>query len=245
MKVLGVVQFHQKTFKTNSLKHTKFKDILAEIPRGFVGAFYGYSGNGKTETCIQFAKVLTEFGKVAWLSYEQGHSKSLQRATTRNRMDEVSGKFLIIDPTKNRKEGVSFLEDLDAFLSKRNSPDYVFIDSFDYTRFSWLDYVFLKEKYGEKKGIVFIMHSTKTGKLKKNVAEEIVFDGEFGFFVKDYICYPDKNRLEGVAPYVVWEEEARKRNPAFFAKRVQDSSVPKSKGKSAKKSIKNKGVTEK
>lgn len=235
MKVLGIKQFHQKTYKIYNLAHTEFKDLLVEVPRGFIAGIYGFSGNGKTEFCIRLAKVLTQFGKVAWLSYEQGHSKSLQRSTTRNKMEEVSGNFMVIDPTKNREKGVSFLEDLDNYLAKKNSPDFVFIDSVDYTGFTWDDYTFLKEKYADKKGFIFIAHSTKGGALKKRIGEQIVFDGEIGFFVKDYICFPEKNRLEGTTPFIIWEEEARKRNPAFFAKRLQESAPPEKQGKASKK----------
>jgi energy-coupling factor transporter ATP-binding protein EcfA2 len=235
MKVLGIKQFHQKIFKLFNLAHTQFKDLLVEIPKGFIAVIYGFSGNGKTEFCIQLAKVLTQFGKVAWFSYEQGHSKSLQKATTRNKMQEVSGSFLVIDPTSDRTKGVSFLEDLDNYLSRKNSPDFVFIDSVDYTGFSWDDYVFLKEKYATKKGLFFIAHSTKNGILKKRISEQIVFDGEIGFFVKDYICFPEKNRLEGTEPFVVWDEGARRRNPAFFTKRLQEQMQPDTQGEKPKK----------
>ena len=222
MKVLGVVQFHQKTFKILNLKNSKFKGLLGNVPKCFTAVIYGFSGNGKTELSVNLAKEMTKFGKVAWLSYEQRHGFDLQQATTRNKMQEVSGKFMVIDPVANKPEGVSLLEDLDAYLSKRNSPDFVFFDSIDYTGFTWDDYVFLKNKYASKKGLFFLSHSTKNGRLKKAISEKILFDGGMGLFVRDFICFPEKNRFGGLEPYVIYESEARKRNPAFFAKRMQD-----------------------
>lgn len=245
MKVLGVVQFHQKTFKYLDLAKHILAKLLGKLPKFFIAVIFGFSGNGKTEFCIQLAKLLTRFGKVAWLSYEQRHSSDLQDATIRNNMDEHSGNFFVIDPIANKPKDVSLLEDLDNYLSKRNSPQFIFIDSIDYTRFTWDDYEFLKNKYAGKKSFIFIAHSTKSGILKKRISEQILFDGGLGLFVSNFICYPQKNRYGGFEPYVVFEEEARKRNPAFFAKRVQESSSPKSIGKSSKKTVKNKGVTEK
>lgn len=235
MKVLGIKQFHQKRYKLLDLKKSKFKGLLGEVPKSFICVIYGFSGNGKTEFCVQLAKELTNFGKVAWLSYEQRHGLDLQKATMRNNMQDATGKFYPIDPVAALPEGHTLLEDLDAYLSKKNSPDFVFIDSVDYTGFTWEDYVFLKNKYGHKKGFFFIAHSTKSGRLKKTISEKIVFDGGMGFFAKDFICFPEKNRFGGFEPYIIYEEQARKRNPVFFAKRLQDQKPVENPQKKVKK----------
>ncbi len=220
MKVLGVKQFHQKTFKLLALKASKFKGILGKVPKYFTAVIYGFSGNGKTEFSITLAKELSQFGKVLWLSYEQRHGYDLQTATKRNEMQENSGKFLVADPLENIEEGTSLIADLDNYLSSRGSADYVFIDSLDYTGFTMADYKYLKNKYFGKKGFIFIAHSTKNGIPNKAVTRDIIFDGGMGLFVKDFIAFPDKNRFGGFEPYVVFEEQAKERNPLFFTKRV-------------------------
>lgn len=222
MKVLGTKQFHQKTFKLLDLNGSKFKGLLGDVPRFFTAVIYGFSGNGKTEGCIQLARELSKHGKVLWLSYEQRHGYDLQKATKRNKMDDRSGNFLIADPLDKRDSGVGLLEDLDNYLKKRNSADYIFFDSIDYTGFTWDDYCFLKNKYAEKKGLIFISHSTKTGQLRKRISEQIVFDGGMGLFVKDFIIHPEKNRYGGFNSYVVYEEQARLRNPLFFQKQMKE-----------------------
>lgn len=234
MKVLGIKQFHQKTFKLLDLQSSKFKGLLGHVPRFFIAVLYGFSGNGKTELAVSLAKEMARYGKVAWLSYEQRHGFDLQQATTRNNMQEVSGNFMVIDPIANKPANVSLLEDLDDYLSKRNSPDYVFFDSIDYTGFTWDDYVFLKNKYDGKKGLFFIAHSTKSGVLKKRISEQILFDGGMGFHVSDFICFPEKNRFGGIEPYVIYEKLARIRNPAFFTKRLQAQMPPENTGEKAK-----------
>ncbi|QNK63965.1 hypothetical protein H7F33_05590 [Pedobacter sp. PAMC26386] len=224
MKALGIVQFHQKKFKLLDLSRSKFKGLLGKVPRHFICLVKGYSGNGKTEFCVQLAKELGGFGKVAWLSYEQRHGYDLQSATKRNKMEELSGNFIPIDPVANLGAGVTFLEDLDNYLNKRSSPEYIFIDSIDYTGFNKADYLFLKNKYEGKKTFVFIAHSEKSGKLRKTISDDIVFDGGMCIWVKDFIAQAEKNRFGGFDPYVIFEPMARERNPNFFAIRVKEQS---------------------
>ncbi|WP_143960254.1 P-loop NTPase family protein [Litoribacter populi] len=243
MKVLGVKQFHQMRFKFLPIGDTKFAGTLGKIPYNFSAVIYGFSGNGKTEFCMQMAKMLCQFGKVAWLSYEQRHGSDLQEATKRNRMDEESGVFYPIDPIEGT-EGVGLLEDLDNYLKKRNSPDFIFIDSIDYTGFSWADYTYLKNRYGQKKAFIFISHSNKNGALKKEISSKILFDGGMGIFVSKYIAHPEKNRFGGFEPYLVWEERARELNPAFFAKRVTEGTPKKGKGAKGKKPDQQAGLFE-
>ena len=220
MKVLGVKQFHQKTFKLLNLKKSKFKGILGNVPKYFTVVVYGYSGNGKTEFTIMLAKELSNHGKVLWLSYEQRHGYDLQTATMRNDMHEQSGKFLVSDPMDDLEDGISLFDDLDAYLEKRGSADYIVFDSIDYTGFNWKDYQELKNKYFDKKGFIFIAHSTKNGVLKKSISRDILFDGGMGILVKDFIATPEKNRFGGMDTFVVFEEQARNRNPLHFAKGI-------------------------
>lgn len=218
MKVLGVKQFHQKTFKLLNLKKSKFKGILGKVPRFFTVVVYGYSGNGKTEFTMQLSKELSQHGKVLWLSYEQRHGYDLQTATMRNDMHEESGRFLVSDPLDDLPNGVSLFEDLDAYLERRGSADYIIFDSIDYTGFGWKEYQELKNKYFDRKGFIFISHSTKNGVLKKSISRDILFDGGLGILVKDFIAFPEKNRFGGFEPFVVFEAMARERNPLHFAK---------------------------
>jgi len=242
MKVLGVKQFHQMRFKFLPIKEP-LAGTLGQVPYNFIAVVYGYSGNGKTEFCMQLAKKLCGFGKVGWLSYEQRHGSDLQAATRRNRMDEVSGEFFPIDPIANLTEGVSLMEDLDNYLKKRNSPDFIFVDSLDYTGFRWEDYVYLKNRYGQKKTFIFIAHSTRTGVLKKEISNRIVFDGGMGIWVSNYIARPEKNRFGGFEPFLVWEERARLLDPAFFANRVTGEPTVKVSGKPAKKGKDDPGIS--
>ncbi|SDG31968.1 hypothetical protein SAMN05421827_105123 [Pedobacter terrae] len=221
MKPLGIKQFHQKTFSLLDLKGSKFAGVLGNVTRHFTCVIYGYSGNGKTEFCVQLAKELAKHGRVAWLSYEQRHGFDLQTATRRNNMEEQSGNFIPIDPLANIEKGVSLLEDLYNYLSKKASPEYIFIDSLDYTGFTFDDYKLLKEKFDGKKTFIFITHADKSGNLKKSVSRDVLFDGGMGIRVKDFIAEAEKNRYGGFEPHIVYEQKARERNPAFFTMRLK------------------------
>lgn len=231
MKTLGIKQFDQMTFKLMDLTGSKFKDTLGKVPKYFTAVIKGASGNGKTEFCVQLAKELTKHGKVQWLSYEQRHGFDLQEATRRNNMIENSGKFLVTDPLSKIPEGVSLLEDVVKELKKRGTADYVFFDSLDYTGWKWEDYLVIKNVLAPKKGLIFICHSSKTGTFKKRVCDQVAFDGGMTLLVKDFICYPEKNRFGGFEPYIIYEKMARERNPLFFEKRLKEST-----GKTPKKS---------
>lgn len=219
MKNLGVIQFQQKTFKLLPIEG-KWKATLGCIPAHFMAIIYGDSGNGKTEFCIQLAKYLTQFGKVQWLSYEQGHGFDLQTAINRNRMEEVSGSFIVSDPVADLDANTSFIKDLHAYLKKRNSPDFIFIDSLDYTQFGWEEYNFLKTTYGNKKTFIWISHA-KGKKPMKRIGEQIMYDGGIGIFVNKFIAHVTKNRFGGFEPYVIYEQKARELNPLFFIPKVE------------------------
>lgn len=219
MKSLGVDQFLSKKFKLLGIEG-EWKDTLGFLPTGFVGIVYGDSGNGKTEFLIQLAKYLATFGRVAWWSYEQRHGYDLQRAVVRNNMQEVSGNFIVIDPLAKVKEGHSLFDELMTNMAKRNSPQFYIIDSYDYINFTKDEYHELRNRFGHRKGIIFVSHA-RGSKPKKAVAEYIEYDGGFGIYVKKFIAYVHKNRFSGFEPYLIWEEKARELNPLFFKSKEQ------------------------
>jgi len=109
-------------------------------------------------------------------------------------------------------------QELDAFLKKRNCPDFIFIDSIDYLRLTLDEYFFIKEQYGQKRGIVFISHE-KNNLPATKIAEKIMYDGKFGFFAKKFVVrQTGKNRCGGMKDYIVSEERARALDPLYFKK---------------------------
>ncbi|PQJ09518.1 hypothetical protein CJD36_019970 [Flavipsychrobacter stenotrophus] len=223
MKVLGIDQFHKKKFKFLGFKD-EWLFFIGNLALNFIGIIYGKSGQGKTEFCIRLAKYLCKFGRVAWLSYEQGHDFDFQMASIRNNMQEEAGKFLPIDPLQKRQKGKTKFQELDDYLSKRSTPEFVFIDSLDYLDITPEEYYYLKEKYGGKKGIIFLSHE-KNGAPESKVGQKIEYDGKFSVRVFKYIARKMKNRVGGSGNYVVYFKEARRVDPLFFKKAEQEMEV--------------------
>jgi len=197
----------------------------------FMGVVYAPSGSGKTELCVRIAKGLTKYGKVAWLSYEQGHDADLQRAMIRNEMHDYAGTFIPFDPMEKlpkAREGESMpdllFRDFVDFLKKKNSPKYVFIDSIDYTGWNTDHYKELKKLFKGKKGIIFIGH-VKGRSPKLQITKDIEYDGQFGIYVREYVAYVVKSRLGGKKPFVIWPEEVQERierNPKSYPVEVHE-----------------------
>lgn len=214
MKSLGVEQLLKKKFKLLDIP-AEWLGLLGMLPKFFIMTIVGYSGNGKTELAVRFAKMLTRFGKVAWLSYEQGHGVDLQRACVRNAMHEVKGKFIPIDPLEDMAEGSTYFSELVAYCLKKTSAPFIFIDSIDYLKLTTAEFKYLKEKFPNKT-FIFIGHGTSTGKPKEEATRIAMFYGQATIVVKDYIAFPEKSRFGGTEPLIIWEQEARKRMPKFF-----------------------------
>lgn len=217
MKTIGVFQLDQKKYQVMALP-AEFIPLLGTIPENVIIIIYGDSGHGKTELAVRVVKGICSCGiSVDWLSYEQGHGMDLQMAIRRNNMKEVADYFQITDPNWDKDPNTSYLDDLCEKIGKRGSPDLYVIDSIQYTRFTVVDYYYLKNKF-KKKGFIFISH--QDGSLPEgSTAKKILYDGGVGIRVKNYIAYPKKNRFGGTEPYLVWEERARLLEQKFFLER--------------------------
>jgi hypothetical protein len=213
MKVLGVNQYQAKKYNFLGFDG-RFLKTFGNVPKSFQCIVYGKSGQGKTEFCVQLAKYLTQFGEVLWLSYEQGHGADLQSAINRNHMEEVSGLFHTADPNDKLEPGVTYLQDLVTYLSRRGSQDFIFVDSVDYTGFKKADYMMLKNKF-KNKAFIWIGHGEGKGH-RNTIGKDIEFDGHIGIWVDKYIAHVVKNRFSAFEPFVIYPERARLLNPKFF-----------------------------
>lgn len=237
MKVIGTAQFLQKVYDLMKWKNPEtWSRFLGELPLSFVGIIYGGSGEGKTELCMRILKELTMIDEAAWLSYEQKHGSDLQRAIIRNKIHESTYNVRWIDPVSKMNENTDIFTDLFDYLKKKSTPRFVFVDSLDYLRITVAQYYELERLIASKRrAVIFISHA-KGREPATKVGEKIEYDGAFGILVKDYIAYAKKNRYGGRGEYVIWEEEAKLRNPLYFAKMENPELVlPKKRGRKPKK----------
>lgn len=199
MKTIGVTDFLNKEFNTFTFEG-EWLDSFGEPEKNFQMVLYGDPGNGKTEFAVKFSKYLTNFGKVAYCSYEQGISKSLQTAFERNEMAKAAGKIFVTS-------GGSYL-DLVEFLKRKRSPQIVVIDSLDYMRLTTEQYKTLLKLF-PKKAFIIICWS-KNESPKSQYAKDIEYMADIKCYVKDFRIHNPRSRFGGNKPFVIWKERYQK-----------------------------------
>lgn len=197
----------KKAISVDAILSKSYNDIdLSPIWRASLGTpelsgvwiIWGHSSNGKTSFSLQLAKELCRFGKVAYLSLEEGTSKTMQMAIVRNGMHEVARKFVLLEDT---------IEELVKRLNRPKSPKIVFIDSYQFAGFTKTDYLKFKEQF-KNKLIVFISHAE--GKHPEGRSAKFVrYDADIKIWVEGYKAFP-KSRYGGEAPYTIWQDGAQK-----------------------------------
>ena len=191
------------TKKFHPLEFTgEWESTLGKPDKAFSAIIWGGTTNGKTEAAIKFAKYLTNFGKVAYNSLEQGLSSTMQNALVRNHMESCGNSFMLLDREP--------FDELLIRMSKPKSPDFLFVDSVQYTRITKAQYYQLKELMLKKgKGIIWI--SQAKGSLPKGaLADDIMYDVDLKLFVEGFKLFPDGRLNGGGEPFVIWAQRAAK-----------------------------------
>lgn len=162
-----------------------------------VWIIWGNSGNGKSSFVMQLCKELAKFGKVAYNSLEEGTSLTMKNTLQRFSMAEVGSKLMMLCES---------MEDLSERLSKRRSPDFVVIDSYQYTQMSYKEYIKLKELHRDKL-LIFISHAE--GKFPEGrSAKKVMYDSSLKVWVEGYKAI-SKGRFFGPkGHYTIWPEKA-------------------------------------
>lgn len=197
MKAIGITQFLEKSYDVYEIEG-EWLESFGSIEKNFKMSITGDSGHGKTELVVQFVKelVLKNKTKVDYISFEQGHSKSLQDAIVRNNMDEVKGKVMFLT-------GGSFDEVLER-LKRRGSARVVVIDSQDYADLSTKQFKLLVKLFPKK---AFIVTSwSKNDKPKNQAARDIEFMCCIKVLVKNFKAMP-RSRFGGNQPFVIWDKK--------------------------------------
>jgi len=160
----------------------------------------GRSGNGKTAFLLQLAKELSKKGRILYNSLEEGNSKTMQNAWKMHGLADCGRRIQLI------KESV---EDLTIRLDKRQSPDIVFIDSFQYTDLNFKDYLkFCRDRFGNK---LFIINQQMDGnKIMGKTADRVNFDADLKIWVEGFKAF-SKGRYFGKFHqhgYEIWDKGA-------------------------------------
>lgn len=120
MRTLSVKQAYSKKFKTYD-----FEGIWAEVmgkPETTGGwIIHGDEKQGKSTFALMLANYLTRFGKVLYISAEEGVSQNIIRTMKRMGLDDTNKNFKITEYEE--------WEVLEERMKKRQCPKIIFIDN--------------------------------------------------------------------------------------------------------------------
>ncbi len=205
MRAIGVKAFMEKNFHTYEFEG-EWKESFGEPEKNFKMILYGGSGEGKTEFMVRFTKYLATFGKVSYVSPEQGISKSLQDAIRRNDMDAVAGKVMFLS-------GGPF-EDLLVYI-KKSKARFIVIDSLDYMKLTVDQFKSLIKTYPKKAFIIIAW--AKNGTPKSQHAKDIEFMCDIKSLVENFTITLPTSRFGGNKPFVIWDNgKKRAKQPDLF-----------------------------
>ena len=159
---------------------------------------WGGSGSGKSTFLMMLAKELACKYKVVYnlLEEETDDSDYIER-TDLIGMQEVKKNFLTTSYN---------LEDLDTYLSARNSPKVVIIDSLPYLTKSFDHWMSFKKKWATKKILIVSGHA-KGKSPSTEMQERVMFDAKMKIFITGYLAIC-KGRTIGHngGTLIVWNE---------------------------------------
>ena len=173
-------------------------NCIGTMDRHGVVFIWGNSGNGKTSAVISLCKELSEYGKILFVSLEEGFSLSFQNSLKRFDMESCGSKFQVIDKATP--------EELVQRLTKPRSPEFVVIDSYQYLGMSYKQYIDFKSKLPNKL-LIFLSHAD--GKQPSGrAAKAVKYDAMLKIWVEGYVAHSNGRFIGTTGKAVIWEQGA-------------------------------------
>lgn len=141
----------KKTYRTLPWEG-EWKEAFGEPTTNEIWFISGNSASGKSSFVMQLARELCKYGTVLYESYEEGVSQSFQTRIKRFKMNEVQGRFRVATSDT--------YEDVVERLRRPRSPNFVIIDSFQYSEWSYQQAEDLIEMF-PRKSFIFISQEDK------------------------------------------------------------------------------------
>ena len=164
---------------------------------------WGGSGSGKSTFLMMLAKALALLGYSVFYNLLEEETDDLDyiERTKLIGMQDVKDTFLTASYS---------LTELDTYLSKRDSPDVVVIDSIPYLTKSFDEWMRFKIKWAKKKILIVSGHA-KGKNPSTEMQERVMFDAKMKIFVTAYLAIC-KGRTIGKngGRFIVWEQGYQK-----------------------------------
>lgn len=175
-----------------------WKDAFGEPEFCGVWLIWGNSGSGKSSFVMQLCKELCKNGRVFYNSLEEGTCVTMKNTLERFNMIEENGRLLIESES---------MEELGKRLSKRKSPDFVIIDSFQYTQMNYKAYLKFKEAHRDKL-IIFISHADGKNPSGRS-AKSVMYDADMKIWVEGHRAFSKGRYFGEKGAYTIWQERAK------------------------------------
>ena len=177
----------------------EWHDAFGTPERTGVWYVFGGSGSGKTSFVLMLMKCLAEFGKVLFVSYEEGEiSASLQDGIMR---------YGLLSRKKDVLVTTDSLDELSERLSRKKSPDFVIIDSLEYSEFATIKQ--LKAYTDEFPDKLFVIIGQASGKSPRTaLGDSVLFYAKQKIYVEGYRAF-SRGRSVGETGYLdIWQKGA-------------------------------------
>lgn len=181
-----------KIICSNDLKKMEFKslnfqdkwqELFGNPAVSFHLVVHGRPGQGKSTFCLQFAHYLaTNFGKVLYVSGEEGFSKTMKDKFENN--NAFSKNLYLAD--------IHSSEDLVETI-KADTFHFIFIDSLNNMGIDINSMKEIRDLYGNS-ALITISQSTKQGHLRGSL--EIEHEADVSMKVEDGLAFATKNRFK-------------------------------------------------
>lgn len=163
----------------------------------------GESTSGKSTFVMLLAKELCKFGKVDYVSLEEGANLSFKRRTIRLQMCEVAGRFKVVT-------NVTVAEIVER-LRRPKSANFVVIDSVQYLDVRSFERLkkLLLDRF-PRKGFILVSQVYK-GRPKGKMADDLRFDCGVKIHTRGYRAYCQGRFTDDAESYyTIWDEGAYK-----------------------------------
>lgn len=177
----------------------EWEEAFGTPERTGVWYVFGGSGSGKTSFILMLIKCLSAYGRLLFLSYEEGEiSASLQEGIER---------FGLLERNSDVHVCTDNLEELTERLNKRRSADFVVIDSLEYSEFSSIKRLkAFTERWTDK---LFIFIGQAEGdRPRTELGKSVLFLAKQKIYVEGYRAF-SRGRSFGEKGYInIWPERA-------------------------------------
>lgn len=174
----------------------KFSEVFGKPAINDTWLIWGSSGSGKSSFVMQLAKELTKFGKVKYVGYEEGISKSYQKRLKDFNMVEHHGDYSTI---------LDGYDDLCESLRRQRSGNFIIIDSIQLSGWTYAQAEDLIKRF-PKKSFIFVSQEDKGEPLGYD-AKRLLYLASVKIKVAGYRAYSKGRYSENPAvSFPVWQK---------------------------------------